>query len=233
MGQYWLIAAPSRGQRLSDDGKLPELFWNGAGSGLQRQLMVPQNTQDTQLLSKLQSYLDALYTPREEANTATTAQEERDDFARLMAQLGRIPLRGKARVCVGDFLNFDDMLPLMRLYFATSFGAWAGEQIVCVGDYAETSPQELYVQGEKRSLYNRTANNDTGNAILSHICWTNNPSTSMDYDFDHLLHGPWAGHRFKILPISALEKLITEDEDWQDVTKELYDVVDKIFDAIG
>lgn len=42
MGQYWVIAAPSRGQRLSDDGKLPEIFWNGAGSGLQQQLMVPQ-----------------------------------------------------------------------------------------------------------------------------------------------------------------------------------------------
>lgn len=226
-----------------------------------------------------------------------------------MAQLGQIPLRGEARVCVGDFLNSDDMLPLMRLYFATSFGAWAGEQIVCVGDYAKTSPQELYLQGEQRRLYNRTvcgeqtqtgsyplrlllcglkqcckdkvdafltayteaaeehfpsdqtyiacnltdkeymrleedivqrnlddntdkANDDAGNAILSHICWTDDPSTSMDYDFDHLLHGPWAGHRFKILPISASEKLITEDEDWQDVTEELYDVVDDIFDAI-
>ncbi|KAG8989067.1 hypothetical protein FRB94_014691 [Tulasnella sp. JGI-2019a] len=56
-----------------------------------------------------------------------------------------------------------------------------------------------------------------GNFLLSRICWSSDGSVSMCYKGD-IHRGIWAGDRFKITPINALEGGV---DNWKDVSDEM------------
>jgi hypothetical protein len=67
-----------------------------------------------------------------------------------------------------------------------------------------------------------------GDAAMSRICWSQDTSVSMSYDGSDLVQGEWAGHRFKIIPISMLDEITEGKQDWRDASEEVYQVLDAI-----
>jgi hypothetical protein len=55
-----------------------------------------------------------------------------------------------------------------------------------------------------------------GDALLSRICWSSDPSGSKDL-CDDITYGVWAGDRFDIQPIDTVEN----EDDWKDVSEEV------------
>ncbi|KAA8895874.1 hypothetical protein FN846DRAFT_967633 [Sphaerosporella brunnea] len=62
-----------------------------------------------------------------------------------------------------------------------------------------------------------------GHFLLSRICWSSDPSTAMSWDGIH--RGIWAGHKFDITTIKAIEG----DDSWKDVSIEGYEELKAIW----
>ncbi|KAA8894301.1 hypothetical protein FN846DRAFT_974739 [Sphaerosporella brunnea] len=62
-----------------------------------------------------------------------------------------------------------------------------------------------------------------GHVLLSRICWSSDSSTAMSWDGIH--RGIWAGHKFDITAITAIEG----DDSWKDVSVEAYEDIKAIW----
>jgi hypothetical protein len=72
-----------------------------------------------------------------------------------------------------------------------------------------------------------------GDAAMARICWSQDPSVSMDYQNWDLVEGQWACHRFAIVSVSVFNSTINRDRDWKDVSSEVYEVLDEVWKAEG
>ena len=68
---------------------------------------------------------------------------------------------------------------------------------------------------------------------MSHICWSQDTSVSMNYDGSSLVQGQQAGYHFKIILISMLDEITKGKQDWRDASKEVYKVLYAIWKAEG
>ncbi|KAI0535068.1 hypothetical protein GGR58DRAFT_519680 [Xylaria digitata] len=59
-----------------------------------------------------------------------------------------------------------------------------------------------------------------GEVVMSRICWSTDPSTSMNNDTTNITRGAWAGHCFDITTLSRHEAE-TRGEEWTDVSDEV------------
>jgi hypothetical protein len=66
-----------------------------------------------------------------------------------------------------------------------------------------------------------------GDVALSQICWTQDPSTSMERSPD--LEGAWAGHGLAIIALSVFDKVTRGRDGWTDVTEECWREVSEIY----
>ncbi|KZO92453.1 hypothetical protein CALVIDRAFT_540916 [Calocera viscosa TUFC12733] len=58
-----------------------------------------------------------------------------------------------------------------------------------------------------------------GDALMSRICWSSDPSCSMWGQPEDLTRGPWAGDRFDVITVEEFDK---EDKDqWQDASEDV------------
>ncbi|KII95837.1 hypothetical protein PLICRDRAFT_693972 [Plicaturopsis crispa FD-325 SS-3] len=159
------------------------------------------------------------------------------------------------------------------------FGRWAGDQIICIGDYARDYPDSIkdhrgrvrrdgrgapqstdgaadafpvgawvlrnltkrvYVlaarlktpwdreQGlpdDEVDLGSSDAGAFLGNVILSRVCWSSDPSCSLhEEDSKRIYRGVWAGDRFDIVTLAALDSL-PDAELWEDISEEIREEV--------
>ncbi|KII95831.1 hypothetical protein PLICRDRAFT_231146 [Plicaturopsis crispa FD-325 SS-3] len=200
------------------------------------------------------------------------------------------------------------LLPLEPLPADNDFeesepGCWAGDQIVCIGDYARDYPESImdhqdvkwlekygavsdsfetlyqvaeYAYEEQSSIRGSTrktrnafpaaawvlrnltkrvyvrvaafkseqdraddglpedevqlefsdAGAHIGDVILSRICWSSDPSCSMDKrDSERLTRGVWAGDRLDVVTLAALDS-----EPWKDITEEVREDLISLWD---
>ncbi|KAJ9601867.1 hypothetical protein H2200_013640 [Cladophialophora chaetospira] len=68
-----------------------------------------------------------------------------------------------------------------------------------------------------------------GDVVLSQICWTQDPSTSLECSPD--LEGAWAGHGFGIVTLSIFDEMTGGREGWKDVTNERWEELGEIISA--
>ena len=71
-----------------------------------------------------------------------------------------------------------------------------------------------------------------GDAAMSRICWSQDSSTSMEYD-GCIVDGPWAGHRFAIVTVSVFDEMTRGREGWVGVTDEVNNELASIWRAEG
>lgn len=69
-----------------------------------------------------------------------------------------------------------------------------------------------------------------GDAVISRICWSQDPSISMEtYDGCWDVEGPWAGHRFAIVSVSVFDKVTKGRKGWKDASGDVYKVLANIW----
>jgi hypothetical protein len=71
-----------------------------------------------------------------------------------------------------------------------------------------------------------------GDAALSRICWSQDPSTSMKHS-GPITQGVWAGHRFAIIRTSVFKKNWNWREDWKDVSDEVNEFLARVWASEG
>ncbi|KAH8800880.1 hypothetical protein F5884DRAFT_541939 [Xylogone sp. PMI_703] len=68
-----------------------------------------------------------------------------------------------------------------------------------------------------------------GDAAMTGICWSQDPSTSMRSNCVDT-EGKWAGHRFIIISEPVFDEIMGR-EDWKDVSQNIYKVLDNIWES--
>ncbi|KAH8800737.1 hypothetical protein F5884DRAFT_757584 [Xylogone sp. PMI_703] len=68
-----------------------------------------------------------------------------------------------------------------------------------------------------------------GDAAMTGICWSQDPSTSMRSNCVNT-EGKWAGHRFIIISEPVFDEIMGR-EDWKDVSQNIYKVLDNIWES--
>jgi hypothetical protein len=89
----------------------------------------------------------------------------------------------------------------------------------------EFSGKEL---GKKRD----TSIPGLGDAAMSRICWSQDPSTAMASNYIDV-KGEWACHRFAIISLSMFDEVVGSRENWTDVSDVVYELLDNIWVAEG
>ena len=91
-----------------------------------------------------------------------------------------------------------------------------------------------YVCGD--GLWGRTLKQSTnneapglGDAAMTHICWSQDSSTSLQYDWMDV-EGKWAGHRFMIIPKTVFD-IISDKKGWRDVTGEVFGLLNELWES--
>ncbi|QUC18348.1 uncharacterized protein UV8b_02589 [Ustilaginoidea virens] len=70
-----------------------------------------------------------------------------------------------------------------------------------------------------------------GTAVLSRICWTSDPSISMEDPGGRISRGVWAGHGFDIATLKRHEEALAAGEIWRDVSAEVVAEVESMWRA--
>ncbi|TFK61935.1 hypothetical protein BDN72DRAFT_849183 [Pluteus cervinus] len=160
-----------------------------------------------------------------------------------------------------------------------NIGEWAGDRMICVGDYIGDCPPDAFSEDELKEVeangnlyqladyrfrgmhqkkgiregemeiaypegrswvlrnlskklfvlldeFQASDCGDVEQILLSHICWSTDPSSSMLHD---VTRGTWAGDRFDI---TLIENVLDGSEGpWKDVTEEVIEKVKLIWDS--
>jgi len=73
---------------------------------------------------------------------------------------------------------------------------------------------------------------DFGEVVITHICWSSDPSCSMPNDGDGITRGIWAGHRFDIVTPDMVDMKdgASAKIEWRDVSEEVVEKLRKVFE---
>ncbi|KAJ1679176.1 hypothetical protein EV182_002587 [Spiromyces aspiralis] len=101
---------------------------------------------------------------------------------------------------------------------------WKAKMVERAMNGEEEKPTKFVVLNESRKEYVVTNRRNFTKVILSLICWSDDPSVSMNTDCE-IYRGPWAWDRISILSQDEFEPVAAE---FKDITKRVYRLVRKI-----
>jgi hypothetical protein len=166
----------------------------------------------------------------------------------ILCDLIEIEWAGTRLICIGDYLNPDDLpatiqqdnlhlicaesdvtsKPLSYGLVQEDFEHWSYEE----EEMATLAAMQEPVNRKSRVLRNLTTSQyvledklqygiTLGHIVLMHICWSSDSSTGIPGG-EYLAKGDWAGHKFDIVDASMLANMNGE---WEDVTEDTHDEV--------
>ncbi|MCJ1378644.1 hypothetical protein MMC17_001743 [Xylographa soralifera] len=164
MGQYWLIRAPQRKETSNNLGKFGQVLFSSVSDCLATILARPEV--DIKLIKSIWQQRDYW---RDMNRSKTLEFREPKPILSLLCLPG---LPSEILAMIVQVLDYPSILKLAvtssyfwkscrsRLFViqASLLGSWAGEKIVCLGDYVSASdhPPGMFTEQEKRDL-SRTA----------------------------------------------------------------------------